>query len=142
MTYNCFRRCMLTFFTYYSVGIHPRLDSRIGRGVPNVPSGCEARAINLCNKNVKIGTFTGGTSVRSKNIFTDISWYHTGKHEIKLYYYIPVIFLAQIQASHASEIQHDEKKNPYLHTVKYGSKYGMMTYRTSELLSKFYFYTT
>ena len=49
-----------------------------------------------------------------------------------------MIFLAQIQASHASEIQHDGKKNPYLHTVKYGSKYGM----TSELNPKFYFYTT
>ena len=47
------------------------------------PSGCEARAINLSNKNMKIGIFTGGTSVRSKNIFTDISRYPTGKHEIK-----------------------------------------------------------
>ena len=37
------------------------------------PSGCEARAINLDNKNMKIGIFSGGTSVRSKNIFTDIS---------------------------------------------------------------------
>ena len=39
--------------------------------------------------------------------------------------YIPVVFLAQIQASHTGEIpiQHDEKKNPYLHTEKYGSKY-------------------
>ena len=46
------------------------------------PSGCEARAINLGNKNMKIGIFTGGTSVRSKNIFTDISRYATGKHEI------------------------------------------------------------
>ena len=46
------------------------------------PSGCEALAINLGNKNVKIGIFTGGTSVRSKNIFTDISRYPTGKHEI------------------------------------------------------------
>ena len=46
------------------------------------PSGCEARAINLGNKNMKIGIFTGGTSVRSKNIFTDISRYPTGKHEI------------------------------------------------------------
>ena len=36
-------------------------------------SGCEARAINLGNKNMKIGIFTGGTSIRSKNIFTDIS---------------------------------------------------------------------
>ena len=42
------------------------------------PSGCEARAINLGNKNVKIGT-----SVRSKNIFNDISRYRIGKHEIK-----------------------------------------------------------
>ena len=47
------------------------------------PSGCEARAINLGNKNMKIGIFTGGTSVRSKNIFTDISRYPTGRHEIK-----------------------------------------------------------
>ena len=47
------------------------------------PSGCEARAINLGNKNMKIGVFTGITSVRSKNIFTDISRYPTGKHEIK-----------------------------------------------------------
>ena len=31
---------------------------------------------------MKIGIFTGGTSVRSKNIFTDISRYPTGKHEI------------------------------------------------------------
>ena len=46
------------------------------------PSGCEARAINLGNKNVKIGIFTGGTSVRSKNIFNDISRYPTRKHEI------------------------------------------------------------
>ena len=46
-------------------------------------SGCEARAINLGNKNVNFGIFTGPTSVRSKNIFTDISRYPTGKHEIK-----------------------------------------------------------
>ena len=46
------------------------------------PSGCEARAINLGNKNMKIGIFTGAASVRSKNIFTDISRYPTGKHEI------------------------------------------------------------
>ena len=46
------------------------------------PSGCEARAINR-NKNMKIGIFTGGTSVRSRNIFfTDISRYPTGKHEM------------------------------------------------------------
>ena len=49
------------------------------------PSGCEARAFKLGNKNVKIGIFTGRTSVRSKNIFTDISWYSTGKHEIRTY---------------------------------------------------------
>ena len=41
------------------------------------PSGCEARAINLGNKNMKIGIFTGATGVRSKNIFTDISRYPT-----------------------------------------------------------------
>ena len=37
------------------------------------PSGCEAGTINVGNKNIKIGIFTGDTSVRSKNIFTDIS---------------------------------------------------------------------
>ena len=46
------------------------------------PSVCEACAINLGNKNMKIGIFTGGTTVRSKNIFTDISRYSNGKHEI------------------------------------------------------------
>ena len=56
------------------------------------PSGCGARAINLGNKNVKIGIFTGGTSVRSKNIFTDISRYPTGKHEIS-YWYLFLYFL-------------------------------------------------
>ena len=48
------------------------------------PSSCEARAINLGNKNMKIGIFNGGTIVRWKNIFTDISRYPTGKHEISL----------------------------------------------------------
>ena len=46
------------------------------------PAGCEAHTIKLDNKNMKIGNFTGGTSVRSKNIFTAISRYPTGKHEI------------------------------------------------------------
>ena len=46
------------------------------------PSGCEAPAINLGNKNMKIGIYTGGTSGRSKNILTDISRYPTGKNEI------------------------------------------------------------
>ena len=46
------------------------------------PSGCEARTINLGNENMEIGIFTGGTSVRLKNIFTDIPRYPTGKHEI------------------------------------------------------------
>ena len=32
-------------------------------------SGCETRAINLDNKNMKIGIFTSGTSVRSKKYF-------------------------------------------------------------------------
>ena len=46
------------------------------------PSGCKAHATNLGNKNTQTSIFTGGTSVRSKNIFTDISRYPTGKHEI------------------------------------------------------------
>ena len=33
---------------------------------------------------MKIGIFTGGTTVRSKNIFTDISQYPIGKHEMML----------------------------------------------------------
>ena len=61
------------------------------------PSGCEARAYNLGNKNMKIGIFTGGgTSVRSENIFTDISRYPTGKHEIKLDLYT-IFFLVIFQ---------------------------------------------
>ena len=52
------------------------------------PSGCEARAINLGNKNMKVGIFTGATSVRSKNIFTDISRYPTGKHEITVHMFL------------------------------------------------------
>ena len=47
------------------------------------PSGCEAHTVNRGNKNVKISIFISGTSVRSKNIFIDISRYPTGKHEIK-----------------------------------------------------------
>ena len=60
------------------------------------PSGCEARAINLCNKDMKIGIFTGGTSVRSKNIFTDISRYPAGKHEINIF----ISYLTFNAASH------------------------------------------
>ena len=44
------------------------------------PSGCEACAINLDNKNMKINIFTGATIAGSKNIFT-ISQYPTGKHD-------------------------------------------------------------
>ena len=58
------------------------------------PSGYEARAINLGNKNMKIGIFTGATSVRSKNIFTDISRYPNGKHEInREYVYIVSLYI-------------------------------------------------
>ena len=49
-------------------------------------SGCEACAINLDNKNMKIGIFTGAVSARSKNIFTAFSRYPTGKHEINAIY--------------------------------------------------------
>ena len=37
---------------------------------------------------MKIGIFTSDTSVRLKNIFTDISRYPTGKNEIKYNYYM------------------------------------------------------
>ena len=33
------------------------------------PFGCETRAINLGNKNMKIGIFTGGTSVKIEKYF-------------------------------------------------------------------------
>ena len=36
------------------------------------------------NKNMKSVIFTGATSIRSKNIFTDISRCPTGKQEIKI----------------------------------------------------------
>ena len=62
-------------------------------------SGCEARTINLGNKNMKTGIFTGGTSVRSKNIFTTISQYPTGKHEIKLYCFVKSHFVQQLPES-------------------------------------------
>ena len=63
-------------------------------------SGCQARAINLGNKNVKISIFAGGTSVRSKNIFTDISRYPTGKHEIIIIIFFWLQFLFPYIGSH------------------------------------------
>ena len=67
------------------------------------PSGCEARAINLGNKNMKIGIFTGPTSVRMKNIFTDISRYPTGKHEINPYIYMFFSFFIKWSCCHSEE---------------------------------------
>ena len=64
------------------------------------PSGCEARAINLGNKNVEIGIFTGGTSVRSKNIFTDSSRYPSGKHEVKDIIYLDLLILICMREKH------------------------------------------
>ena len=68
----------------FRIAKHYNITSSTRNKVNDVifPSGCEARAINLDNKNMKIGIFTGGTSVRSKNIFNDISRYPPGKHEI------------------------------------------------------------
>ena len=56
-------------------------------------SGCQAPAFNLGNKNVKIGIFTCCTSVRWKNIFTDISRYPTGKHEVIKVYFMCIIHI-------------------------------------------------
>ena len=65
------------------------------------PSGCEAHAINLGNKNMKISVFTGGTSVRSKNVFIDISWYPTRKHEIKFdMRFLMLVFLNYVTPSY------------------------------------------
>ena len=68
--------CIATHLQYYVEREKCKVNDVI------FPSGCEACAINLGNKNMKIGIFTGGTSVRSKNIFTDISRYPTGEHQI------------------------------------------------------------
>ena len=55
-------------------------------------SGCEAMAINPGNKIMRkpVFSFTGGTSVRLKNIFTAISRYPTGQHEINRGYFFSV----------------------------------------------------
>ena len=78
------------------------------------PSGCEARAINLSNKNMKIGIFTGGTSVRSKNIFTDISRYSIGKHEINCFSLAPL----QTYVCVFSTNLYDEWKKPKMYKSK------------------------
>ena len=41
---------------------------------------------------MKIDIFTGATSVRSNNVFTDISRYPTGKHEIIGIYFANTFF--------------------------------------------------
>ena len=55
-------------------------------------SGCEAHAINLGNKNMKIGIFTGVTSLKIEKYFSGISRYPTGKHEINNY----TLFIASL----------------------------------------------
>ena len=67
------------------IAIHYNITSSARNDVI-FPYGCEAHAINPDNKNMKIGIFIGGTSVRSKNISTAILRYPTGKHEIKSHY--------------------------------------------------------
>ena len=69
--------CIATQLQYYVKHEKCKVNDAI------FPSVCEAIEINLGNKNVKIGIFFGGTSVISENIFTDISRYPTGKHEIR-----------------------------------------------------------
>ena len=68
----------------FRIAMYYNITSSVRNKVNDVifPSGFEAHAINLGNKNMKIGIFTGTTSVRLKNIFTDISRHPTGKHEI------------------------------------------------------------
>ena len=81
------------------------------------PSGCEARAINLGNKNMTIGIFSGGTSVRSKNIFTNISRYPTGNHEI-----IHVSYITDVRQleSHLESIRqrHLEVRDPLINDLR------------------------
>ena len=66
----------LLFPVAYLFRIATQLQYYVKREKCNVndvifPSGCEARAINLGNKNVKIGIFTGGEKIFSP-IFLDI----------------------------------------------------------------------
>ena len=79
--------------SYYIQHYVKREKFKVNDGI--FPSGCEARAINLGNKNMKIGIFTGATSVRSKNIFTDISRYPTGKHEINYTIHASLVLVIQ-----------------------------------------------
>ena len=51
----------------------------------------------LGNKNMKIGIFTCGSSVRSKNIFTNIPRYPTEKHEINRGYLFFFFFFVKDQ---------------------------------------------
>ena len=98
------------------------------------PSGCETHAINLGNQTLKIGIFTGGTSVRSKNIFTDISRYPTGKHEIKAYilhnrYFVGIAWLQTKQILKVAKIFNPlpEEKIVYMSKVKNGWLYWSFT---------------
>ena len=52
---------------------------------------------------MKIGIFTGVTGVRSKNIFTDISRYPTGKHEINVE---KALYVEEIQVRRTALIHH------------------------------------
>ena len=52
--------------------------------------------MNLDNKNMKIGIFTGGTSVRLKNSFTAILRYPSGKDEIIPGYPIAIFTIISI----------------------------------------------
>ena len=77
LSVRSFIKIHYTYFPLFPVANPVRITTQLQYYVKR-----EARAINLGNKNMKIGIFTGATSVRSKNIFTDISRYPTGKHEI------------------------------------------------------------
>ena len=58
--------------------------------------------------------------------------------EIALYY-VPVIFLAQIQASHASEIQHDGKKSVSTHSeIRFQIWYDDVSHERTTFQSLFF----
>ena len=69
-------------FAYNYIPTVLLIDCMVFNTFFNIILVIRADAINLGNKNVKIGIFTGGTSVRSKNISPIFLDYPIGKHEM------------------------------------------------------------
>ena len=64
-----------------------------------------------------MGIFTGGSSVRSKNIFTNISQYPTGKHEMN--FIIHLQFVTLILSNGIESTGRDSSYMPVMETELY-----------------------